>query len=779
MPHPRRPRRPRRSHLGARLARWPLIAVAALGTAGCALVTPLPEPTTLAQRLAIFPTDALPLERPATVSWSAHQVPFVEAETDADAAFVLGMVHAHLRLGQLETARRLSQGRVAEMAGPIPFILDLDHALRVLGFGRAAPAILAAMPPESRRWLERFTDGLNHYLMTVEDLPHDFAVLGLEREPWTPEEVLTIGRLAGTDITWLMWVRLLGQRDRPDFAAVLARELQYGRLAPSSREAVLAEAPVRPGRDRALALLTEILDGWARGSNSLALAGTRTASGKPLIASDPHLGVSQPNLWLIAGVKSPTLHVVGLMPVGLPLFALGRTPDIAWGGTNMRAASSDLVDVGGLPAAALTPETHRLGVRAWFDTTRTNRVSPYGPVLSDAPLLPFRDDETVALRWVGHTPTDEITALLNAARATTFDAFRAAFAPFGVSAQSMVYADRHGTIGLVAATQIPRRDADAADRLIQDPDDVRRWWADLATTAELPVIENPPQGFVASANNPPGPAPFPLGWFFSGPDRIDRLSERVRTKDTPWTVEELAQLQTDTYSLGAVTLRDHLVARLGARLAGRPAWDLIAAWDGRFDGDSRGALAFQAFYVPFAAAVWRDLDRPDDWGGGDGKWRVFEVVRALEDPALLAVAEGALATAAETLETHRVWGDIHRMPMATVLGNVPLLGGRYRFGTFPTGGSQETLMKAAHPETTEPHTVRYGAQARHISDLSDPDDNHFVLLGGQDGWFNSATQLDQIDLWRAGRLIRVPLRPETVAREAVVVHRLSPAHGDR
>jgi penicillin amidase len=751
------------------------VAVSALGTSACALVTPLPDPSTLEGRLSAFPTDNLPLEQPAAIYWDSHQIPFVEAATDADAAFVLGLVHAHLRLGQMETARRLSQGRVAEMAGPIPFVLDLDHSLRTLGFGRAAPAVLAAMPDDSRRWLERFTDGINHYLMTVETLPHDFALLGLDREPWRPEEILTIGRLAGTDINWLKWVGLLGQRDREDFARVLDRELGYGRLAPTSAEAVGETAGLTLGRDRALALLLEILEGWGRGSNSLALAGTRTASGAPMIANDPHLGVSQPNLWLIAGVKSPSLHVVGLMPVALPLFAIGRTPDIAWGGTNMRAASSDLVDVSALPPGTFRTETHDIAVRYWFDTTRTSRVSPHGPVISDAPLLPFRKDETVALRWIGHTATDEITALLNAARATSFPEFRAALEPFGVSAQNLVYADRSGTVGLVAATRIPRRDIDAPERLVQPARAVSEWWSDIATTADLPMIADPPSGFVASANNPPGPSPFPLGWFFSSPDRIDRLSHLVRTKDTPWTVEELARMQTDTFSLSARTLRDELAVRLDGTVTGHPVWDLIAAWDGRYDADSRGALAFQAFFVPFAARLWEAADRPDDWHGGDGKWRVLEVVGETDDATLRAAAAHAVTEAETPLAEHQVWGDIHRMRVSTVLGNIPLLGGRYRFGDFPTGGSQETLLKSAHEETVEPHRVRYGAQARHISDMADPDANYFVLLGGQDGWFNSSTQFDQLDAWRTGHLIQVPLRPETVAERARVTHRLMPA----
>lgn len=759
------------------MARWPAtVAVSLLGLGGCALVAPLPAPTSLEARLAVFPTEDLPLEGPASIAWNAHQVPFVEADSDGDAAFLLGMVHAHLRLGQMELARHLSQGRLAEIVGPIPFFIDLDHSLRVLGYGRAARDTLARMPPETRTWLDRFTAGINHYLMSVETLPHDFTVLGLDRTPWTAEDVLTIGRLGGSDITWAKWARLLSERKRRNFVQLLREELDYGRLAPSSAAATRVDASTHPGRDHALMLVAEMLEGWARGSNSLAIGASRTASGAPMIASDPHLGVHQPNLWLIAGVRSPSLEVVGLMPVAVPLFALGRTPHIAWGGTNMRAVSSDLVDLSGLPPEAFRTEAHDIAVRFWFDTTRTNRLSPYGPVISDAPLLPFEDDETVALRWIGHRPTDEITALLRAARARSVDEFRDAFATFGVSSQNMICVDRDGGLGLVTAATLPRRDAATATAsLIHDPETVDRWWADLATSEDLPFVRNPPQDFLASANNPPADSPVPLGWFFSAPDRIDRLASLVHAAERPWTVADLARLQTDTYGLGPVELREHLRIRIGQQVANNPVWRLIEAWNGRFDIDSRGALAFQAFYTAFAPALWSSHDRPDDWGGGDGTWRVLAMARSTPDAVLLEAARQGLAAAEGPLERYRVWGDIHKMPVATLFAQAPLIGNRYRFDSFPVGGSQETVMKSAHPDTVEPHRVSYGAQARHISDMADPDANHFVLLGGQDGWFNSSTQLDQIDLWRRGELVRVPLTPEAVAREAVLVHRLQPA----
>ena len=105
---------------------------------------------------------------------------------------------------------------------------------------------------------------------------------------------------------------------------------------------------------------------------------------------------------------------------------------------------------------------------------------------------------------------------------------------------------------------------------------------------------------------------------------------------------------------------------------------------------------------------------------------------------------------------------MHRLMLRHPLAFLPVIGGRFAFADLPSAGSSETLMKTAHGLTSERHRVRYGSNSRHISDMTDPDRNLFVLLGGQDGWLNSATFLDQVPLWREGRYIELPLRPETV-----------------
>ena len=166
----------------------------------------------------MVPREKAPLEKPVTIRWDDHQIPFIEANTDHDAATALGIVHAHLRLGQLEVLRRLSHGRLAEMVGAVG--IDIDRQLRALDPGRAVPDMLAMMPTASRDWLEAFASGINHQLMRTRRLPPEFAQFALQREPWTTADVLAVGRLMSADVNWLVWLRLLQFRGDPDWPAL-------------------------------------------------------------------------------------------------------------------------------------------------------------------------------------------------------------------------------------------------------------------------------------------------------------------------------------------------------------------------------------------------------------------------------------------------------------------------------------------------------------------------------------------------------------------------------
>ena len=750
------------------------LALAAVsGLAGaCALLGPLPSESSLDQRLSAFPTEDLPLEGRTVVHWDRHQIPFIEADHDGDAAFALGLAQAHLRLGQMEMFRRISQGRIAEMGGP--FAAEIDHGLRILDFGKASAATEAILAPDTRLWLERFVAGVNHYQATVEKLPHEFSVLGFERQPWTVRDVLTFGRLAGTDVNWLVWFDLLRLRDREDWPRVWERLVANG-----------SDSLPGFGADGERITLGGIVGGLSRsGSNALALAPERSASGGAILASDPHLGIFVPNIWLAAGVKSPSYHVVGLMIPGLPIFGIGRNPDIAWGGTNMRAASSDLFDVSGLDAARIAERTETVKVRWWFDREVTVRDTPFGPLLSDAPQLSGLSGGDFALRWTGHLPSDETTAFLRAARARDFEGFRKAFEGFAVPGQNMLYADRAGNIGQIMAVRLPRRDGRVPADVLSDPAEAGAAWDALDGVSELPRSYNPANGYLVSANNRPSTGGTRVGWFFSPDDRARRMAELLESREKHG-LDDIEAIQRDVYQESSVALRDRLVFKLDELgLAGetsekaRAALAVLRAWDGHYRADSRGAVAYELFRDAFTSAFYRLTLGERDGAVFANVGRIQALLPDDIETASRDLVGQALATAldamGERLDRFANWGDMHRLRLAHPLAFAPLIGNRFAFADHPIPGSNDTLLKTAHGRTSERHNTRFGANARFIADLSDPDATQVVLLGGQDGWFKSTTFLDQVPLWLAGDYVALPLSLDRVRRRAVTSMELRP-----
>jgi penicillin amidase len=724
----------------------PLTVFALLLSLGaCSAMFPTKRATD--DRLAAFPREGWPTDAPVTVRWNDQLVPFVEAGTDHDLAFALGVVHHHLRAGQMRVLKHIAQGRLAEMAGPP--VRGVDEALRILDYGRAAPAVTAAWPEETRAFVDAFVEGLNWHQARSRP-PPEFALLGLRPEPWTAEDLVTVGRLAGTDVNWLAFFGALRARLEPDWPQTWQRLKRAGLNETDTELAATPDA----------ATLAALLAGSSRaGSNSVAVAPRRTASGAAMIANDPHLGLNLPNLWLLAGGRSPSYHVVGMMIPGLPFFALGRNPDLAWGGTNARALSSDLVDVAG--SDAVTRETVTVKTRWWRDREVTRRVSPEGPILSDSRFVPARAGEELALRWVGHEPTDEITAFLNAARAGSVEEFRTAFESYGVSAQNMLAADSSGGIAMLMAAKLPIRTKPKTDDIVLDDS---AGWAGYDTALTLPWVVNPADGFVASANDRPDYIERPAGYFFSPKDRVDRMAALV---DQAGEVgfDDLAALQTDVVSTPAAELARGLLEQADAVGVGHPLLEDLRGWDGAYGVDDRAPVAFETLLFHVTRRLYADDGRAVS--SLDGRWASLQafLLRDLEARPPRRRAEllrAAVDAAAADAEPFAAWGDMHRVRVQHLLGNVPVLGRFFRVEDLPSPGSRETLMKRSHDLVNRRHRASFGAQARHISDLGDPDANWFVLFGGQDGWLDAANYADQLPLWREGRYLRLPLTDDAV-----------------
>lgn len=666
-----------------------------------------------------------PLDRPVTIYWDDHQIPFIEASTDHDAATALGVVHAQLRLSQLELLRRLAQGRLSEMVGAAG--IDIDRQLRTLDSARAVPGMLALMPSATRDWLEAFARGINHQLMRAPVLPPEFSLFALQREPWTAADVLTVGRLMSADVNWLVWLRLLQFRRDPDWPKLWRRLAEADSLSFDSVE--LLGAPVRSG------------------SNSLVIGPGRTESGAPVIASDPHLPLVLPNPWLVAALKSPSYNMVGLMLPGLPFVALGRNPWIAWGGTSLHAASSDVVSV----TDGIEETEQQIKVRWGRPRTVRVRSSPSGPVMTD----------TLALRWMGHRASDEVTAMLAVNRARNWEEYRTALDGFSVPGQNMLYADTEGHIGKVMAAHLPRRASFPSDDLVLSPDR-QEGWDNPVTGRELPHEFDPANGFIASANERPPECGIFIGHQFSRPDRRRRLDHLLSSTDAA-TIARAISIQGDVHWEQGLAQCRQLLRWLPPVSSARQQQlvDALVSWDGNYAADSRGAFAFELLSHALARRLVskrRLAAYSIAWGTRRLVWS--DIVAASPGQRQRAL-QSAVHRAARSFRPSATWGSCHRLRLGHPLSMLPVVGRRWRFTDLAVGGGNDTLMKTAHGLTGRIHGCRYGSTARHISDLSDADLNLFALAGGQDGWPGSTTFIDQVGPFLRNEYVTVPLRATT------------------
>ncbi|MEM7072765.1 MAG: penicillin acylase family protein, partial [Pseudomonadota bacterium] len=740
-----------------------LLASSALLFAGCAAFKPLPSATSIDDRLAMMPTSFAQLEQPVIIRWNEYAIPYIEAKTDDDAAFALGLVHAHLRLAQMEITKRIATGRISEMAGP--FTKDIDEVLRILDFDQAASAMLAAMPEENRRWLDRYVQGVNTYKQSLNasTLPHEYALLSLENEPWTAEDTIALGRLFGTDFNWLSWFSLLPLSARDNFDQIYNDAVEAG--LSSARSFEIAEQ-----QSAALARLSEILAGFSKsGSNSVVISSAKSERGSGMIANDPHLGFNLPNAWIMAGLQSPSYHAVGMMLTGVPVFGFGRTNHLAWGGTNLRGLSSDLVDVSALDASQFVSQQENIKVRFWPDTKITRRLSNYGPIITDADMIPNPLGKTLAVRWAGHQISDEITSLLRMMKAKNGTEFLKAAEEFSVPGQNFLYVDHNGQIGHIIATHIPNHGQSRRDRLFVTPEQSDAAWRQILKAGDLPGIINQKHGYLVSANNKPTqPAEYDIGIFFPPDERVRRLNQLLGLKGKT-SMADLMEIQKDVVSLAALELIDQfeMIDRRAWEQPEIQAFDALQNWDGAFRVDAKEPVLFMGLIGELKTTISAANGEEGRFDGGRSDRSLVDyLIRTMNGKA--AQFADQIRTALQKAERDargKVWGDIHRLELGYMQSRIPLIGRRYRVGDYPVPGSIETLMKTAHDITTDRHRTRYGAQSRHISDMGDPDANYFVLAGGNDGWISSQNANDQTPLWLRGDYIRMPLQHATIRKE--------------
>jgi penicillin G amidase len=364
----------------------------------------------------------------------------------------------------------------------------------------------------------------------------------------------------------------------------------------------------------------------------------------------------------------------------------------------------------------------------------------------------LRSTRPASLRWVGHQPSDEMTAMLGVNRATGWEEFRTALTGFAIPGQTMIYADTAGSVGQVVAAHLPPRPPAPPD-MLTPPEP----WGPITSTVPDRSRHDPAEGFVASANDSPGG--LPVGYFFAPSHRVDRLRQLLGGAQAI-DAAAMRALQTDVQIATLPRLHPILLPALRPRTRMQAATvEILHGWTGTYEADSQGALAWELLLGHLVAALRKHTGFARYSAIWTARLMLTEDIQRLP-PGVLAPAVGiALRLATAGLRRYRTWSGAHHVRLAHPLARLPF-GGRHAV-QFPAPGGNDTLDKSGHGLVTGRHTSSFGACARHVSDLADPDANEFVLLGGQDGWLGSSTFADQVVLWREGRRMTLPLRPET------------------
>ena len=740
---------------------------------------------------------------PVEVLRDAYGVPHIFARSERDAQFALGYVHAQDRLWQLEMNRRIAAGRLAEVLGPAA--LDSDRFLRTLGIRRVAEASLRHLDRESLELLGAYAAGVNAFLDSKPVLPPEFWILGVTPERWSEADSAAWAKMMAWD---------LGGNWRNE---LLRLELAH-RLPTAQIQQFLApypgDAPVElPDLHRFYELSqnepTSMQSPSAGGSNSWVLSGARTLSGKPLLANDPHLGLSAPGVWYLAHLHAPGINAIGATLPGVPGIVLGRNERIVWGATNTGPDVQDLylerldgaeryIAPDGPRAFAVVKET--IKVKGGRDEQLVIRISRHGPIISDV-LARARaatpPGHALAFAWTALANDDtSLAALFKIPRALNWSEFINAVRELQAPQQNLTYADSAGNIGFIAPGRVPiRKPENRLHGLAPVPGwDARYDWLGFIPVDKLPRAFNPPSGEIVTANQKIVPPNYP--YFITSewqpPYRAHRIHDLLAGAQRH-DLKSFARIQLDTVSLPARELLRHMLAIEVKSDDARAALARLAAWDGHMSPERAEPLIFSAWLREFTRALYADELGPAfraAWSeqpvylanvlsgrAGQAKWCDDVSTRTVETCAqLLAISlEKALADLRSRYgadPTRWRWGEAH----VAWARHRPLSRSAWLRRFFdirvPSAGDSYTVNvgRMDFTDDAQPYANRHAASLRAIYDLADPEASVFIEPGGQSGNPLSSHYKELAPVWARGEYI--PMVMDRARLESAGVQRL-------
>jgi len=808
-----------------------------------------------------FPAPGL--ERQVEIGRDEWGVVHIDAGSEYDLYFAAGYSCAQDRLWEMDFLRRAATGRLAEILGPE--LVEVDLFTRTIGFGRLGRRLLPVLPSATAANLRAYCAGINTYIATARQLPLEFGALRYTPEPWQPEESLACMRLIGwlLSMGWnidLVYAETAAKVDSQKFVRILPEALPGLRSFPlgvdesdstaaaplkrrsrmdrflrsllplpsldSLRRTPLLEERKRDSRrgEPVSAVLRQGEEGLRRlfnspsgglGSNAWVINGRLTERGQALLANDTHLVFTVPSLYYLMHLHSPAVNAVGAAFPGLPGLVVGRNEFVGWGITNGMVDDVDLVR---LEPDSIDAEYYRFGRQRYryiyHDETIAIRGgeekkvripwSHIGPVISAAtPILGYRGEDPLVLRWSGFENDDPLTAFQELMTARDWGGFLAALESSKNPGENFFYADRAGQIGYKLAAAVPRRtyrdaivplpERTAVPDSLASPDSLAREarvrdWLGFIPFTQLPQLFQPSSGWIANANNCMVDTTYAhfISVYWEPDYRYNRIKAALDTLSR-WNLASCRALQADLYSGHAAAFVPLLMKAIQHLDLPRnqPAdfgRELLSVWDYQQTTSSVASTVYEMTLNEFMRLTFADemgeelyqrfvklshvnvrvLDRLIALN--DSLW--FDDVRTPGLETLDSQLAAAFYAAIDSLTLRYGdnpgmwdWGSVHTLTQPHPFGRHTPFRRYFNIGPAPSAGGNHTLNNSTY-SMAEPFATIIGPCVRQISDMS-TSEWHVILPAGQSGHPFSRHYRDQHPLWQEGEMITLQLHSLT------------------
>ncbi len=750
-----------------------------------------------------------------TIRRDARSIPYIEARNDRDLYFAQGFTTASDRLWQMDLLRRTARGELAEIFGKT--VLEEDKRYRLYGFSAWAETAAASCSAEYREVLEAYTKGVNAYLQTMpaEDLPAEFRVLGYQPRPWTVADSLVVSRLFAVALgeTWYddafrasVSDISLDKLEKMFTSTSPFDVISIGKDKPAAKTVNSHKEPIKVSQNASNAFkemkktvqisLTRVGLGSRQLaiSNAWAVSGKRTISGKPLLANDPHLFPSLPSIWYLTHLGTPSHRVVGASTPGIPGIIIGRNNEIAWGITNLRADTQDLVLVkftdesresyrNSDSVQKIEKTVENIKVRKGFTGNETEEIPVTLSKTKFGPIFYEERNESYALSWsVLNEKSVDSEAFYFVNKAKSYQQWRTALALYKGQPQSFIYADAKN-IAYQAAGTIPLREK-GDGTLPFASNELKNGFSGTAKFSDLPALLNPQTGIIVSANNRMVGMDYTilLSKMWIPPYRAKRISDLLN-RDEKMSAEKFRLIQADTFSNADALFINEVKKASKLSREKKLANEIASVFDGSepisSENSKQIALSFTMRKI-FAERILNSLvgterAKDADWTAKSAFLDYLLIEKPKEflpkefssyDELLIICYADAVKILEKTAGNDRslwTWGKLGSYKFYHPLGSVPLVGQQFALDSVPqfAGGSGGTINAGDE------------VSMRMIADLSNPNSILLSLATGQSGNPKSNHYKDQFNDWKNASLKEVYFSTELIEKNTSRVMRLS------